>query len=980
MKRLLYICVLFSFCAKAQAPDSKVGPNAFTYTLPANEQVTSAGIYENGVLIRTLWSNKPGTTGKHIGWWDGRDDDGNNKETGHTYQVKISANNDVYTWEGVIGNTSAADTGATVWRGGSQICDMAITGNYTRCATGFSELNASQCKFKTPEAKILYSSQPSVTGQGSTNVCANGDNIFWGGSDYAGTHFFVFGENVSNDAESVFSAGAPYTGRYCRTYKSALDVSTVPITGMAVQQSGNRYLLVAHASSNSIDELNGTTGAFVRTISIDNPGRICFENDNTLWVCQGTAVVKYAVATDGSINNTGSQVTGLSNATGVSAYHGELAIEDAGNQQIVKFYNSATLKQTRTIGLVGGYSSTPVVANNRFYFSDMRGTLINFIKYDATGGIWIGDPGNCRVQHFNSAGNYVETIMYVPIYLYYVNAPNSAMCYNVNLCQTENTAVFSQLLEFKIDYAQPLSLGWKLKNNWGYNLPLGWINTGLVGRIASLSNGRRYVILNKFAVPYMCELASSGLRIGKALPQFATMDSVGNLYTTSRAGSTSVTFTYSKLKLTGFDADNNPTYSKPSVIASINLGSQEPLPADRGCKTTTSGKLILFDNGNSTARIEGQNYYHWAAYDTSAFKRLWRTGKSTFKAYSGDFPDDGAYDIGNSVNYGGGSCAVVGNHIFTNYHGEGWKGGQTGIVYVHNDIGLLQGIFGVLGASVAGKVAPYGYASNTLATNATTHGGDYFLYFNDESVHAGVHRWKISNTSSENTQTINLTLSDLNFTPAPDKTDLLTGVPNGQVSIMGVPGWTQNPAEDVKNNSNQYAPGQSYTVTRRETYDFTKSADIQFYTTQLAADRWWKRSTLQTENWMFEGKLDLTRGAFTIPETSKAKLYIEVTDINGKAISRIYFYGTQRLQFDGAFYGPYMQNKVNSSDFVLKRDGNSDKVFFQINLWGTMMQGSRPMEDVTADITHPANIGVYQMGNTNNIGVHIGINELFQVH
>lgn len=979
MKKLPAIFLFLCLQLNVQFSNAQKILNAFTYTLSTDKLVTSAGVYEDGVLIRTLWSNKPGSAGTHTGTWDGRDDDGNFKAVGHNYQVKISSNNNVYTWEGVIGNTSTADTGVTVWRGGSQICDMAITGDYTRCATGFSELMVAQCKFSNPQKKIVYSTQPSTTGQGSTQVCANENNIFWGGSDYLGSNYFVFAENTSDEAESIFSAGKPFAGTYCRNYKSTLDLGTVPISGMAVQQSGNRYLLVAHATSNKIDEFDtSTTGELVRTIDIDNPGKICFENDNTLWVCQGTNVTKYNVASDGSLNVTNLQITGLSNATAVSTFNGELAIEDAGTQQMVKFYNSTTLKPTHTIGIAGGYSTTPEVANNRFYFSDLRGTLVNFIRHDATGGIWIGDPGNCRVQHFNSIGKFLETIMYIPIYLYYANAPHTDMAYNVNLCGGDNTAVFCQLLEFKIDYSKPLSSGWTLKNNWGYNLPPGWANTGLVGAVNSLSNGKRYIILNKKTIPYMCELAPNGLRIGNPMPQFSTSDTRGNIYTTSVSGNPSATLKYHKYALTGFDAINNPTYSSPVEIASINLGSQEPFPQDRNYKVTANGKLIIFDNTRSSARVEGQNYYHWAAYDTSNFKRLWRVGKNTFKDYTGDFPLDGTYDIGNKVNYGGGTTAIVDNHIFTNYRGEGWKGSQTCIIYLHNDIGLVQGIFGVLGVAVVGQTAPYGYASNSLTTNATFNNGNYFLYFNDESVHAGVHRWKISNTASEQTQTIDLTLAELANSAVADKTDLLSGVPNGQVSIMGAPGWSQSPAVDIINSANQYAGGQSYTFTRKNTYDFNKSADIQFYTTPSATDRWWKRSTYQTANWVFTGKLDLTRNTFVIPEDSKAKMYIEITDVNGKAISRIYFYGSRRLKFDGVFYGPYLQNRSYASDFVLKRDGNSKNVFFQINLWGTIIAGSQAMEDVHADITRPASIGVYFTGNS-NMGNHLGINELFQL-
>ena len=49
------------------------GTFSFTLAAPAN---TSAGVYKDGILIRTLWSNVPYSAGAHINTWDGKDDDG----------------------------------------------------------------------------------------------------------------------------------------------------------------------------------------------------------------------------------------------------------------------------------------------------------------------------------------------------------------------------------------------------------------------------------------------------------------------------------------------------------------------------------------------------------------------------------------------------------------------------------------------------------------------------------------------------------------------------------------------------------------------------------------------------------------------------------------------------------------------------------------------------------------------------------------
>jgi hypothetical protein len=558
------------------------------------------------------------------------------------------------------------------------------------------------------------------------------------------------------------------------------------------------------------------------------------------------------------------------------------------------------------------------------------------------------------------------------------------MCYNVNICGNLNTSVFGQLLEFNIDYTQPLSTGWSLVNNYGYNLPAGWQNTGLIESISVLSNGRKYALLAKggSGTPYMSELTTSGLRIiNTLLPAFCSMDANGNLFTITKnnAAGNAITI-YKKQNLTGFDGSGNPQWGSATTIATIATGYQDPLTQQTLLPITTSNKLIVLDPSTSTGRQFGLNYYHIAAYDATAFQRLWRTSKSTFDAYNGDFPTDGTTDVGNSVVRPWGTLVTVGNEIFLNYHGEGWKKAETGMVYMYNDIGLMEGLFGVLGVSVANQPAAYGYSSNSLNTNATSYGGNYYLYFGDESQGSKIHRWKISNTSSGNIQTINITLTNRIYTPTINKIDLLANVPNGQASISGISGWTQTPTSDIINNTNARANNQFYSKTRLNIFDFTKSADVQFYATPTATgNRQWKVALLSNPNWSLTGNLDFTTNSLIVSEASSAKVYLEVTDNAGKAISRIYLYNSSRIQFDNVFYGPYTQNRVGGSDFVLKRVSGTNNVFFSINLWGTQVGGIQAMQDPTADITHPASISINLIGNTNNAGFHIGINELFEL-
>lgn len=89
------------------------GPVSFNFNLAA-AQSTSAGVYlPDGTLVRTLWSAISTSAGPHAAEWDGTNDFGNLMPDG-PYVIKLLASRCTYTWEGVIGNSSASFTGRTV--------------------------------------------------------------------------------------------------------------------------------------------------------------------------------------------------------------------------------------------------------------------------------------------------------------------------------------------------------------------------------------------------------------------------------------------------------------------------------------------------------------------------------------------------------------------------------------------------------------------------------------------------------------------------------------------------------------------------------------------------------------------------------------------------------------------------------------------------------------------------------------------------
>ena len=85
-------------------------PLRFQFRLD-NDYSTSAGAFDtSGTLVRTLWSNRRYTAGVHDAAWDGRNDDGQPVREDADYEIRLLTHNVIYTWDGVIGNTSPDPT------------------------------------------------------------------------------------------------------------------------------------------------------------------------------------------------------------------------------------------------------------------------------------------------------------------------------------------------------------------------------------------------------------------------------------------------------------------------------------------------------------------------------------------------------------------------------------------------------------------------------------------------------------------------------------------------------------------------------------------------------------------------------------------------------------------------------------------------------------------------------------------------------
>lgn len=743
-----------------------------SFTLPS-AATTSGGVYDSsGVLVRTLWSNVHYNSGTYTAIWNGIDDDGVLRPNG-TYELRVLSSNVQYTWEGVIGNTSDSFTGPTVHHPIDAYFGMAVSGTTLYMTSGYNEQDTSS--FKSTTTNPQQRSRILSKGANTYHVVTDGTNVYWSAKDpYDSASSFVFVTKTSNDTEASLASAVPRAGGG-RTYTSAIDSVTVTgsmITGLAVQKTGD-YLFVSRRALNRLDVLDKTTGALVSTLTYTTPGALAIDGSNNLWmVTNGTTVSKYTVAAGGALTLAASISSGLTRpiALAVSPDNTTLAVADADTAQQLKGYDTSSLSLLWTVGQTGGYANGPTVTNDKFYFrntgpltlgSDALGPGAEwaYVAYQPDGKFWVGDPGNYRTQRFDTDRTFLDRIQFMPAF------------YNVRVDPNDTTRLFAGFLEFTIDYSKSLSPtngSWSLVRNWGWGVTSNYSDqNSRLRSVSTLSNGRTYALFRSYSAGRMevAELPPSGnLRFTGVLTDTLgdAIDKDGKLRTQSTcSGTPSGTHITWRKGEPSFDPSNNLQWSARTTVATSPL-----LTADDACvggtglpwETTSSGVVLAYADLNFRG-------WHLEALDPSTGQWKWRAAPSTNINYVGPFPADGYFDIGNNgfSAYAGGSYHASGHHIFWEYHGEGWKGGQTNKwMHLHDD-GLVIGQFGVVSPQ-QGQWLPE--AAAEMAGNAfssavvTAADGSRYIYQNDENAHGGVHRWHVTGLDTINETSTSITLAN----------------------------------------------------------------------------------------------------------------------------------------------------------------------------------------------------------------------------
>lgn len=848
---------------------------SFSFTLAGNAK-TSAGIFKkDGTLIRTLWSGVTYNAGTYKIKWDGTDDSQHLVANGD-YVAKVLSNNVNYKWEGVIGNTSDSMTGRTKYHSNDIIKCMAISGNTAFCGAGYAEGRSSQIKFNlsSPQQRN-YLLEEKSTSQSTFYNTADGTNVYWAGYDpFNPNNHFVFATKVINGTESIFSSGISLKMTHGRTYQSVINYSNnsnAAITGIAVQKTHN-YLFVSHKVLNQIRVINKTTGAMVRTISVNAPKSLAVDGSGNLWVINGTnTVLKYTVDSKGSLTTVIVKLSGLVNplALAVSPDNKTVVVADAGTSQQLKGFSNSNGSLYWTFGLSGGYKKDAAVADNKFYFSDLNNQINStFICFQPDGSFWVGDTGNFRVQHFSANRTFINRIMYLPT------------IYSAHADRNNPSRVIAGYLEFAVDYSKPLGSNngsWRLVKNWMAAVPPKYFGsfTRILQSVTTLSNGRTYALRRDETTdtPEVVELPPTGqLRFtGIRLEQ----NSIKQIYWDGSLRSYSVSdnsISWYKQTLTGFDNSNNPIWGQAITLASTNDKSPTPGSAYPMPMPITSSNIIIGFNGG------GGSGYALGGIKVGSSKWLWKTAATTHKGYAGIFPPDGCFDIGNGVEYAGNVAMVFNRSIIWGYNGEFWKQSQTNKWNHVYDNGLFISQFGITGPETKGQEAAAMMAGNAFSPSIVKAGTNYYLYHNDESYHGGVHRWKITGLETIHEQTIPLTDAFVSNTPLPG-IDLMAGLPFNAVLLNNTAGWNRNP---VTNNPDNWDAKTSV-----KTYDKRKSPDL-WVAWSNNINHTIRRdlgTNINLSSWELLGKISYEGN---MPNTDNGMLYLEVLDNSDKILVRFY--------------------------------------------------------------------------------------------
>lgn len=727
-------------------------PDPNTYTLSA-ESITSSGVYKDGNLVRTLWSNVTQGAGTYAKpSWDGNDDNGNPVSLPAT--ITVQANRMTYQWSAGIGNTSTEPEGSNKLRALRQIWDSVVSGNYLYNVTGFVEGNSPIFKVDISGdinymIPVLPTSNHDVVFE-TNYITKDANRIYFAGFDAYGylaanaIDSCIYAINVSDESKYTFSAGVTVTPALASESFSCAGVvyddPTARITGLAVVQSSN-YLYITRLAQSRVEVFNKTTGSGGTLVLSAAMSDISIEGTN-LWGIVGSNVVKYTIDTGtGALTSAGVTIS-MTNPIKVHATSSLVYVIEADTMQL-KAYNSSGVLQW-TFGQSGGYTNSPYAANDKFHFIDSvdlfpRGVITTDPSNDD---IWLGDTGNNRMMRYNSSRTFIEHFGYLP------------MNYNCGVDINDGQRVFALFQEFN-GITEEFVANWEA-NLWSHSPTSDYIQMDRrnVFRNVWTISGRTFATIDNYSdggglrFPEVVELTSTGIRLTGIDWDYFSLDIVtnnGDIISFPYNESTSGTQVLTRRVYTGLDGGNNPQWSAPTTIETIPLALNSPTWGN-GSRPSPKGKVFSpqWQNGGR----------HYGRYVNGEW--MWKVAPSTAQSYNGPWLTDGTFDCGNGIpsfgGYAGWDTYEVDDMNAWNYIGEGWKNNQVNKWTIYHDRGLLLTQIGKTGpeaeADSGTQDAPAQAAGNAIAGGFVKIGTKYYIFHCDESRHGAIHRFEIDGYST----------------------------------------------------------------------------------------------------------------------------------------------------------------------------------------------------------------------------------------
>lgn len=782
------------------APDigafEQAPPRSASFTLSGNANA-SAGVYtmasstdsNYSELVRTLFSDVRLASGVTTVYWNGLDDL-DRPLASSTYKIKLLTSNVVYTWDGVVGNSSTQISSLLgpfsggPHQGENMMKSMVIATTTAIYTSGYNEGYLGLNTFDTSNPQLLTKNYGGGYPIYANDLATDGTALYTIDTDYTnGTgsdcklqkYNMTTGSGTSTVSYTSFQ-GVDYTAASGNSSNGGGQVGYVLLHrgGGSISNcqhgdlSSDKYITVQSAGSENLvlvslhddnavyrfDKTTGNTASAGASFTVPAPGDMFATGTDALWVVSSSTSVRYYTGLSNATPTLTNTISGFTNATAVAQYGSTLLVGDSGTDQVIAYTVDSSGSSTLLwkFGKSGGYSngpSIPVVTDgvdNDFKFSN-----IAYIAFQPDGTFWVGDTEIRRSLHFDLSKNLLDTIAY------------GSVVYQTTANMSDPTQYFARFLQYKITYGNALNptstttpSGWQYDKYWGNNSLPTQCNLGGLTSEVTLSDGKTYAQAGNCLVrldpstglQYIRDYTAGKLKI---YPD-------GSYYTfaLATAGTSYGTLTPKKVVFT-------VPITSSSVITTTNAAGAVMIKQGNGTDTAGwfnsdpvncyAGSGCAFPNQTpvlqgshlifNDAAGQNRNGYHLGAIPVGGSDWLWETQL----AY-GQLDGRGTFDEDYS-DYGGNIVSANANDIVVGYHGEGFQSAGEAAQYMHyHDSGLFIGQFGInpIYGTANGPAISGNNFSNTLVPNGST----LYLYDGSEVGGRGPQRWSITGTSTEN--------------------------------------------------------------------------------------------------------------------------------------------------------------------------------------------------------------------------------------